>query len=106
MKKVKKTKKPASSIVTQATSRPSLNVDFTDRCLALIRQRSKTERAELGRAIDNARDSFGTPRAHQGIGLRKLRGNYFECRAGLSLRLVLESVPGGLRFLFVGDHDH
>ena len=31
---------------------------------------------------------FGRPHLHQGLGIRKLRNNMFECRTGLRLRVV------------------
>ena len=48
---------------------------------------------------------MGIPHLHRGIGLRKLRDDYFEIRVGLKARLVFENTPTGLFFEFLGNHD-
>ena len=49
--------------------------------------------AKSGRAIDAVRDGFGKPHFHSGLGIRRLRRNCFECRAGLDLRLAFARTP-------------
>jgi hypothetical protein len=36
---------------------------------------------------------------------RRLRRNYFECRAGLKTRLIFRAERGVLHFVAAGDHD-
>jgi hypothetical protein len=50
-------------------------------------------------------EEFGQPHLHSGLGIRKLRGHYFECRAGLHWRLVFKDTPDGLVVAFLGNHD-
>jgi hypothetical protein len=59
----------------------------------------------VARAIDAVRDGFGKPHFHSGLGIRRLRQDYFECRAGISIRLVFRAEKGYLKFLAAGDHD-
>ena len=105
MKKAKKTAKRADAKPPPETSRPLLTVELTERFLASLRRFGKEERQAVGEAINAARDARGRPDLHGGCGLRRLRGEFFECRSGLSLRLVFEWIDGGLRFHAPGFHD-
>jgi hypothetical protein len=58
----------------------------------------------VARAIDAVRDGFGKPHFHSGLGIRRLRRNYFECRAGLDIRLVFRAERGCLTFFAADDH--
>ena len=40
-----------------------------------------------------------------GLGIRRLRQHYFECRAALDIRLVFRAEKGRLTFVAAGDHD-
>ena len=55
--------------------------------------------------ITAVRDGFGAPHLHSGLGIRRLRGSLFECRAGLKLRLAFDAEPGLLSFSDLGTHD-
>ena len=70
-----------------------------------IRARTAAERQSIGARIAEAQRSIGQPHLHRGIGLRKLRDDYYEIRVGLKLRLVLENTPAALVFECMGDHD-
>ena len=50
-------------------------------------------------------DAFGKPHAHSGLGIRKLRADLFECRAGLALRILFRASPEALILRFIGSHD-
>ena len=50
-------------------------------------------------------DCFGQPHLHAGISIRRLRGNIFECRAGLKVRLLFRASAQALEVFFVGNHD-
>ncbi len=56
-------------------------------------------------ALDEVLAGFGRPHAHTGLGIRKLKGHWFECRAGLDLRLVFLAGQGVLTFHVIGNHD-
>lgn len=75
---------------------------------AFIRQVRKLPRAQqdaVQQALDGVMDGFGQPHVHAGLGLRKLRHHWFECRAGLELRLVFLAGKGVLIFHLAGDHN-
>jgi hypothetical protein len=55
--------------------------------------------------ITAVRDGLGAPHRHSGLGIRRLRGSLFECRAGLKLRLTFDAEPGLLSFSDLGTHD-
>lgn len=48
--------------------------------------------------------SFGRPHLHAGIGVRTL-GSFFECRAGVDLRVLFVVRHGDLVLVTVGNHD-
>jgi hypothetical protein len=50
-------------------------------------------------------ECFGQPHPHAGISIRRLRGNVFECRAGLKIRLLFRAHARALEIFFVGSHD-
>jgi hypothetical protein len=52
-----------------------------------------------------AGEHFGRPHLHTGVDMRRLRKNLFECRTGIHLRLLFESGPGVITFVFAGNHD-
>ena len=59
----------------------------------------------VGLAVEKLEQSFGRPHLHAGIGVRSV-GSYFECRAGLGLRVLFVSSAGDLILVTVGNHDH
>jgi len=83
----------------------SRTVLLTDRFRAQVKALGKPERAEIGAAINELQEAFGTPHPHRGLGVRKLVGDYFEARVGLGRRLIFKNERDALVLLFVGDHD-
>ena len=73
--------------------------------LAAIRKLTTADRREIGGAIAAAQEVFGAPHAHTGAGLRKLRGRWYEVRAGLGRRLIFRERDDCLSFEFMGNHD-
>jgi hypothetical protein len=61
--------------------------------------------ANVARKLLELNKAFGRPHEHSGLGLRKLRADLFECRAGLSLRVLFRATPGALSVRFIGTHD-
>ena len=49
--------------------------------------------------------AFGNPHVHSGLGIRKLKGNVFECQAGLANRFGFHSGEDALIVVFLGNHD-
>jgi hypothetical protein len=83
-----------------------LKARVTEGLLEQIRSRSKSERQEIGDAINRFLESWGRPHAHSGIGIRRLTKTIFECRVGLDDRLtfVFIATPPELVFFFIGNH--
>lgn len=61
-------------------------------------------KAEVFAAMEAARDSFGFPHWHTGLGLRRIPP-LMECRCGLDLRLIFQRDGDELVFHFCGTHD-
>jgi hypothetical protein len=61
------------------------------------------QRERVDVALGKLEQSFGRPHEHAGIGVRSI-GHYFECRAGLQLR-ILFVVRQDLVLVTVGNHD-
>jgi len=83
-----------------------LQIELSQQFRAAVRRFPKARRRDIARAINAARDGFGSPHIHSGLGIRRLRQNYFECRVRLHVRLIFRADPGVLLFLTAGDHDH
>ena len=79
----------------------------TDELLEILRSKSKSERQEIGDAINQVLGSWGRPHGHSGSGIRRLAKTIFECRIGLDDRLafVFIATPPELVFFFLGNHD-
>jgi mRNA-degrading endonuclease RelE of RelBE toxin-antitoxin system len=73
--------------------------------LKAIRAMPPAERKAIGEQIAQAQRLMGQPHLHRGVGLRKLRDDWYEVRIGLKLRLVFEHTANALSFEFLGDHD-
>jgi hypothetical protein len=73
--------------------------------LAEIRRRKPAARLEIGQAIASAQAFFGAPHVHGGAGVRKLKGQWYEVRSGLELRLIFRDCEECLSFEFMGSHD-
>jgi len=84
-----------------------LQARVTEDLLEIIRSKSKSERQQIGAAINRVMEGWGRPHLHSGIGIRRLTKSLFECRVGLDSRLafVFIATPPELVFFFFGNHD-
>jgi len=82
-----------------------VKVEISPDLLREIRKLSKGKRVGIGAAIESARQAWGRPHEHSGLGIRSLGGGLYECRSGLDQRLVFQSLDGLLYFHFLGNHD-
>lgn len=80
-------------------------LDLSESFRVRVRANPKETRANIGRALQFLERDFGHPHRHQGLGIRKLTGNYFEIRGGLDIRLVFQNRADCLLFLMAGIHD-
>ncbi|MFZ3374286.1 MAG: hypothetical protein WA183_01900 [Chthoniobacterales bacterium] len=82
-----------------------MQIDLSESFRRDVRKLPKLRRREVARAVDAVRDGFGKPHLHSGLGIRRLKRNYFECRGSLAIRLVFRADRGRLTFFAAGDHD-
>ena len=66
---------------------------------------SAVEREQITAALSALVDGFGDPHHHSGLGIRRLRKDLFECRAGLQWRIVFFADKGLLTAYDVMTHD-
>jgi hypothetical protein len=57
---------------------------------------SPAEREQVAEALRELHEGFGKPHVHLGLGIRRLRKDLFECRAGLQRRIVFFAEKGVL----------
>jgi mRNA-degrading endonuclease RelE of RelBE toxin-antitoxin system len=72
------------------------------------RRTAKLKAADRELIADSLRalaDGFGWPHLHAGVGIRRLRKDLFECRAGLHWRIVFFAEKGLLTAYDVMTHD-
>jgi hypothetical protein len=63
------------------------------------------QQTRVDQAITRLEKSFGRPHEHAAIGIRPF-GRFFECRAGLQLRILFVVREGDLILVTVGNHDN
>lgn len=84
---------------------PPLGIEFTSRFKAESRDLPIERQALVAQAVDALSDAFGKPHLHAGLGIRRLKGNYFECRADRDTRVVFELEGSTATLRMVGSHD-
>ncbi len=84
---------------------PPLAIEFTGRFRDTARTLSISQVASLEEALKKLPTALGQPHVHHGLGIRRLKNNYFEFRVGRDIRVVftLEGSTAILRL--VGRHD-
>lgn len=84
---------------------PPLGIEFTGRFRDEMRTLADDQISGLEQALGQLPAAFGQPHAHRGLGVRRLKRNYFEFRVGRDIRVVftLEGSTAILRT--VGNHD-
>ena len=84
---------------------PPLEIEFTSRFRAEARALPTERQESIEQALDSLRGAFGKPHLHGGLGIRRLKRDYFEFRAGRDTRVVF-SLEGSVATLrMVGTHD-
>lgn len=78
---------------------------LSPRFFAALKNLSEEDVTRAEEALRVLPDCFGQPHIHAGISIRRLRGNVFECRAGLKVRLLFRAKAQALEIFFVGNHD-
>lgn len=104
MRKSKKTAKPGKSSPLPAGSK-TLAVELTARFQREAARLSAAEKELVSAALRDLPNAIGQPHIHAGLGICRLRGDLFECRAGRRLRVLFFAAPGRLTCYSVSDHD-
>ena len=84
---------------------PPLEVEFSPRFRANARALPPDRQEQIGQAVALVGEAFGKPHLHTGLGIRRLKGAYFEFRVGRDLRVVFKLNGSVVTLLLVGTHD-
>jgi hypothetical protein len=79
-----------------------------EKAKSFLRSLSRCTDDELKSVAESMRlaaETFGRPHLHTGVDIRRLGKNLFECRTGIHRRLLFESGPDAITFVFSGNHD-
>ena len=79
-----------------------ISVELTRRFKRIVREAGRED--EVSATLKLVMDGFGHPHVHAGLSIRKLGQNIYECRTGLSWRLIFVAQKGVLTFDFAGGH--
>ena len=79
-----------------------ISVELSKRFQKIVRNAGRER--EVMDTVQLVGEGFGNPHIHSGLSIRKLGKRLYECRTGLSWRLVFEADKSVLLFDFAGDH--
>ena len=82
-----------------------MRVDLHPRLRRRAAKLSAADRDQISESLRALADGFGRPHLHTGLGIRRLRKDLFECRAGLRWRIVFFAEKGLLTAYEVMTHD-
>jgi mRNA-degrading endonuclease RelE of RelBE toxin-antitoxin system len=84
---------------------PPLEVEFSPRFRAGVRALPPGRQLQVEQAVTLLVETLGKPHVYSGLGLRRLRRDYFEFRAGKDTRVVFKLTGSTASLVLVGDHD-
>ena len=82
-----------------------MRIDLHPRLRRRVQKLSVADRDQISESLRALADGFGSPHLHSGLGIRRLRKDLFECRAGLQWRIVFFAEKGRLTAYDVMTHD-
>ena len=82
-----------------------MRIDLHPRLRKRVGKLCAADRAQVTESLRALADGFGNPHVHAGLGIRRLRKDLFECRAGLHWRVVFFAEKGLLTAYDVMTHD-
>ena len=82
-----------------------MRIDLHPRFQKRAAKLSAADRQHISASLAALRDGFGLPHLHSGLGIRRLRRDLFECRAGLYWRIIFLAEKGILTAYDVMTHD-
>ena len=65
-----------------------MRIDIHPHLRKRVAKFSAADREQIAASLQTLADGFGNPHLHSGLGIRRLRKDLFECRAGLHWRVV------------------
>jgi hypothetical protein len=84
---------------------PPCAIEFGSRFSAAARALPEVQRRELEITLRKLAVIFGQPHLHSGLGIRRLKRDYFECRMGRDVRVVFRLHGSVLKMALMGGHD-
>ena len=82
-----------------------MRIDLHPRFRKAVEKLGLAERNQVADGLSALRDGFGFSHQHSGLGIRRLRKDLFECRAGLHWRIVFFAEKGVITAYDVMTHD-
>ena len=82
-----------------------MRLDLHLRFRKRVEKLNAADREEVSKSLHALAAGFGRPHLHSGLGIRRLREDLFECRAGLHWRIVFFAEKGLLTAYDVMTHD-
>ena len=82
-----------------------MRIDLHPRFRKRVGKFSVADRKQVAESLSALRDGFGLPHLHSGLGIRRLRKDLFECRAGLHWQIVFFAETGLLTAYNLMTHD-
>ena len=78
---------------------------LSKRFLRSLKSLTDADHARVEEALRQLQKVWGAPHQHTGLSIRRLHSDYFECRAGLDIRIVFRVSIDGLDVVMTGNHD-
>jgi mRNA-degrading endonuclease YafQ of YafQ-DinJ toxin-antitoxin module len=84
---------------------PPCAIECVSRFGADVRALPNDERREIEDILLRLAKTFGQPHLHGGLGIRRLKRDYFECRVGRDLRVMFKLAGNVLIMTRLGNHE-
>ena len=84
---------------------PPLGVELSSRFKAQVRTLSDERIEQVSQAMALLSEAFGKPHLHRGLGIRRLKKDYFEFRAGRDTRVMFKLEGSTATLVMAGNHD-
>ncbi|MBU1486775.1 hypothetical protein KKH56_01825 [bacterium] len=82
-----------------------MRVDYLSSYDRSFRRLNRKEQEKTIEAIDLLVEAIKGSKKPKGLGLKKVRKDYWEIRIGISKRIIFRFEPQALIVTFVGDHE-
>ena len=82
-----------------------MKIDLHPRLRKRVEKLGAADREQISESLRALGGGFGRPHLHAGLGIRRLRKDLFECRAGQHWRIVFFAEKGLLTAYDVMTHD-